>query len=79
MPNGDLLEVFDESFHDEGLFAAPVPGFFVENVTEARIEMEARGAVFLGPSHKGNQYTWAYFRAPDGNVYEIAARLDRDG
>ena len=46
----------------------------LEEVLEAtRERLEARGAEFIGPTHRWEPTgeAWAHFRAPDGNVYEL--------
>jgi predicted enzyme related to lactoylglutathione lyase len=52
LPDGDFVELFDENLAERGLFATPVVGFLVEDVAEARREMEARGACFIGPVYR---------------------------
>ena len=71
LPNGDLFELFTQG--DKPSFAgAPVVGFQVEDIDEARREIEAAGARIVGgygPNADG--YRSVHFRAPDGNVYEL--------
>ena len=58
---------------------APVVGFEVENVREAREEMKAKGEEFLGPVHDGDPgAAWSRFRGPDGKVYEITQIPERE-
>jgi len=49
---------------------------FVDDVRDAREVLEARGVEFVGPVHEWEPTgeAWSHFRAPDGNVYEIAHR-----
>ncbi len=73
LPNGDTVEVFgpDDKEH-EHFDAGPVAGFLVDDVAEARADLEAAGVEFIGPAHvAGDGGSWAHFRGPDGNVYEI--------
>ena len=71
MPNGDRVEVFAPDYPDHAHFTTgPVGGFEVEDIENARLEMEEKGIEFLGPT-AGNKSRWAHFRAPDGNVYEL--------
>ena len=47
-------------------------GFLVDDVREARADLEAAGISFLGPVHESDDgAAWSHFRGPDGNVYEI--------
>jgi hypothetical protein len=76
LPNGDRIEIFRPG-GGAPPFDAPVAGFLVEDVDEARAELEAAGIAFIGPvarTEDGN--AWSHFRAPDGNVYEITSRPD---
>jgi catechol 2,3-dioxygenase-like lactoylglutathione lyase family enzyme len=74
LPDGGLVEIFSED-EPEHLFmtTGPVAGFRVDDVTKARAELEEQGIEFFGPTVRveaqGRGY--AFFRAPDGNVYEI--------
>jgi catechol 2,3-dioxygenase-like lactoylglutathione lyase family enzyme len=73
LASGDRLEVFGAAEDDDHAFmTAPVVGFLVDSVDDARAELETRGISFIGPVHRapdGN--AWAHFRAPDGHVYEV--------
>lgn len=74
LPDGGLVEVFSEDEPEHRFFATgPVVGFRVDDVTKARAELEDAGIEFLGPTvHvEGQGRGYAFFRAPDGNVYEI--------
>ena len=73
LPSGEAVEVFGPELAGTEQFATgPVVGFEVEDVREAREEMEAKGVRFLGPVHDRDPGTaWSHFRGPDGNVYEI--------
>ena len=71
--SGEAVEVFGpELVGAEQFVTGPVVGFEVEDVREAREEMEAKGVTFLGPVHDGGPgAAWSHFRGPDGKVYEI--------
>jgi catechol 2,3-dioxygenase-like lactoylglutathione lyase family enzyme len=76
-PNGDLVEVFGSEHDREHLFfsTGPVAGFHVDDVDEAKTEMERAGVEFIGKRGSSDDgYAWWHFRAPDGNVYEIVSR-----
>ena len=48
--------------------------FEVEDVADARREMEAKHIRFIGPVHDGASSAWSHFYGPDGHVYELTAR-----
>jgi catechol 2,3-dioxygenase-like lactoylglutathione lyase family enzyme len=55
--------------------AGPVPLFEVDDVHRARGELEASGAEVIGATERDTNWEWIHFRAPDGNLYELASRL----
>jgi catechol 2,3-dioxygenase-like lactoylglutathione lyase family enzyme len=71
----DFVEVFgvddrDWSFYTTG----PVVGLLVDDITQARAELDAAGIELIGEiqwlaSMEG--YGWFHFRGPDGNVYAM--------
>ena len=73
LPNGDSVEVFGPGDREHEHFATgPVVGFLVDDVREARADLEATGITFVGPVHEAEDGgTWSHFEGPDGNVYEI--------
>jgi catechol 2,3-dioxygenase-like lactoylglutathione lyase family enzyme len=74
LSNGDRIELFSEDYAGQEHFdTGPVVGFLVEDIVDARAELEKLGIEFIGPIH-GNRRKWSHFRGPDGNVYEITAR-----
>ena len=74
LPNGDRLEVFGEGGDSPPYPDAPVAGFLVDDVAEARAELESRGIDFIGPVHTADDgNSWSHFRAPDGHVYELTS------
>ena len=54
----------------------PVPLFEVRDVHAARAELEAAGIEIIGPLGRDSSWEWVHFRAPDGNLYELASRLN---
>jgi hypothetical protein len=72
MPNGVVLEVVEPGETAGELYNGLVVSMTVDDVAEARRELEGQKIVFLTPifdTRKG--WGWTYFRAPDGNVYQI--------
>jgi len=72
--DGDTIELFGPSDVEHRHFTTgPVAGFRVADVEAARRTLEQSGIEFFGEV-KGNRdgYQWSHFRAPDGNVYELA-------
>ncbi len=56
--------------------AGPVPLFEVDNVHSARSELMDAGIEIIGPLGRDSNWEWIHFRAPDGNLYELASRLN---
>lgn len=82
LPNGDAFEVFKPSDEEHSHFTHPVTAFLVENVDEARAEMESQGVKFVGDIHRGIPgenwgEAWTHFYAPDGNLYCLLSRPER--
>ena len=71
--NGDRLELFGpDSREHEQLDTGPVAGFWVDDVEVAREEMIQQGVCDLTDLTTGRDgHRWFYFRAPDGNFYEM--------
>lgn len=75
LPKGDTVEVFGPGDGDQEHFTTgPVVGFPVDDVTEARKDLEGAGITFISPVHEaGDGLSWSHFTGPDGNVYELKA------
>lgn len=58
-----------------GHAAGPVPLFEVDDVPNARRELEEAGIEVIGATGRDSGWEWIHFRAPDGNLYELASRL----
>lgn len=80
LPNGDAVEVFGPSDRTHQHFeTGPVVGFLVDDVEQARSELEAAGVSFIGPVHTADDGgSWSHFRGPDGNVYELTGEKEED-
>jgi hypothetical protein len=72
MPNGVMLEIVEPGETVRQLYRAPIVSITVDDVAQARRELEGRKIEFLTPIFDTKQgFGWTYFRAPDGNVYQI--------
>ena len=71
--NGDEVEIFGpNSKHNTHLSSAPVVGFLVGDMDEARNRVRKAGLELIGGVKKGEKgYAWQHFRGPDGNIYEL--------
>ena len=71
LDDGSLFEIFAPQApaggHPE---TGVVAGFHVTDVEGARAELE-RAGVEVSELHTSGPGAWAYFRAPDGNLYEL--------
>lgn len=71
LPSGQLFEVFSSQSRYYPLHACPVLAFQVEDVRAARKELESRGVEFVTDVDGDESEAWAYFRGPDGYLYEL--------
>lgn len=72
-PNGDRIEFFGPGFieHDH-LDTGPVAGFLVDDAQLAHDRLVADGTADVTEvSSSADGHRWFYFRAPDGNYYEL--------
>ncbi len=78
LPDGSALEVFKPTDNDHSFFDHPVAGLIVDDVREARAELEAKGVEFIGEVHDGVEDSWgtawSHLRAPDGHIYVLISR-----
>jgi catechol 2,3-dioxygenase-like lactoylglutathione lyase family enzyme len=70
-PSGQLFEVFGSESRYYPLHACPVLAFQVDNVRAAKKELESRGVEFVTDVDGDESEAWAYFRGPDGYLYEL--------
>jgi predicted enzyme related to lactoylglutathione lyase len=59
--------------------AGPVALFEVDDLDEARRELVAAGADVIGANERDSDWEWLHFRAPDGNLFALAARRQTGG
>jgi catechol 2,3-dioxygenase-like lactoylglutathione lyase family enzyme len=75
---GDEVQVMAPGHPDYEFFGehakGPVPLFEVDDVHEARRELEAAGIELIGTTERDSSWEWIHVRAPDGNLYELASR-----
>jgi catechol 2,3-dioxygenase-like lactoylglutathione lyase family enzyme len=71
MGPGDPYFAFFEQ-HASG----PVPLFEVDDLAAARRDVEAAGIEIVGQPGHDREWEWLHLRAPDGHLYELAARRD---
>jgi catechol 2,3-dioxygenase-like lactoylglutathione lyase family enzyme len=78
LPNDDRVQVFGPGDRYYEFYAAhavgPVVLFEVDNVEEAKAELEAAGIELVGPMDSDSAWSWVHARAPDGNLYAFASR-----
>jgi catechol 2,3-dioxygenase-like lactoylglutathione lyase family enzyme len=72
MPNGVVLEIVEPKQAVAHLYQAPIVSITVDDVAQARRELESRQIEFATPIFDTKQgWGWTYFRAPDGTVYQL--------
>jgi catechol 2,3-dioxygenase-like lactoylglutathione lyase family enzyme len=71
--NGDRLELFGpDSVEHDHLDTGPVAGLWVDDASLARNELIEAGVETVTDLETGEDgHRWFYFRAPDGNFYEM--------
>lgn len=71
--NGDRMEFFGpDSVEHDHLDTGPVAGLWVDDAEEARDELLAAGVTEVTELERGRDgHRWFYFKAPDGNFYEM--------
>jgi catechol 2,3-dioxygenase-like lactoylglutathione lyase family enzyme len=83
LPSGDRVQVFapgDPYFDFFGTHASgPVALFEVDAIRAAHAELVAAGVEIIGAIEQDSNWEWLHFRAPDGNLYELASRRSSAG
>ncbi len=75
LPSGQLFEVFGPGSDYYKLMKTPTIAFDVEDVEQARAELEEKGVEFVTEIERGlENVAWCYFSGPDGFLYEIWQR-----
>ena len=78
LPNGVVLEIVEPKETVTQLYRAPVVSITVEDVVQARHELEQRQVKFVAPVFDTREgWGWTYFEAPDGMVYQLQGPLPR--
>ncbi len=72
LPTGGVLEIVEPTADVQQLYTAPIVSFTVDDLRQARRELEAQEVVFVAPIFSTKEgWGWTYFRAPDGNIYQL--------
>ena len=78
LPNGVVLEIVEPKETVAQLYCAPILSITVDNVTQARHELEERQIKFVAPVFDTQEgWGWTYFQAPDGAVYQLQGPLQK--
>ena len=72
LPGGDQFEVFGPQHPGGGHPDGIAGGFLVDDADAAVAELRAAGAEVTQVEGSGD-FRWAYFRAPDDNLYEVTS------
>jgi predicted enzyme related to lactoylglutathione lyase len=75
-PGGRTFEVLRRSSDPEYDRPRFQVGFAVEDIGAARDELIRRGVEPVSDIVRADESSWAYFRDPKGNVFEITQRSD---
>jgi len=72
LPSGQLFEVFGPGNRYQKLMNSPTIAFDVDDIVEARAELEARGVRFVPEIERGSHGdAWTFFEGPDGYLYQL--------
>lgn len=71
LANGDLIEVFGPRNTDEKHRRNVVIALSVENLDQARTELEKAGVESLTEISTWENQAWFYFEGPDGLLFEV--------
>jgi catechol 2,3-dioxygenase-like lactoylglutathione lyase family enzyme len=75
---GDAFQVMGPGHPYADLFGlhatGPVPLLEVDDLAEARSDLEEAGIEIVGPPGLDEHWEWFNLRAPDGNLYEVGSR-----
>jgi hypothetical protein len=78
LPSGDRVQVFAPGDPHFDFFrretSGPVALFEVDDVHAARATLSAAGVEIVGTLERDSNWEWLHFRAPDGNLYALAAK-----
>jgi catechol 2,3-dioxygenase-like lactoylglutathione lyase family enzyme len=83
LPSGDRVQVFAPGHPYFDLFrreaSGPVALFEVDDIRAAHAALSGAGVEIVGALERDRSWEWLHFRAPDGNLYELASRrVDAD-
>ena len=73
LSDSQIFEIVDGPPDIRKLYNAPIIAFRVDDLSEARREMESKGVELLGPVLQPREgWGWMHFRSPDGYVYQLS-------
>jgi catechol 2,3-dioxygenase-like lactoylglutathione lyase family enzyme len=72
LPDGSSFEVFDPLHAAGGHPDGVAGGFLVDDAEATAAELRAAD-VEVSELGSAGEFRWAYFRAPDGNLYEVTS------
>ncbi len=72
--NGQVFEVFGPKHPEHKNITMSAIAFDVDDIHQARAELEAKGVHFTTETFTGGDVAWAYFAGPDGLAYLIWQR-----
>ncbi len=75
MPNDVSYELLEPKPETRGKYVGPIVSFTVADLESALRELDERGVEWLTDVIDDNEtWRWIYFRAPDGNAYQLQER-----
>lgn len=74
LDSGEWVEIFGPSDPHFAEFGdGLVVEFLVDDLDDARSELEGKGVEFLTENHGWGEYAWVRFRGPDGKIYGLTS------
>jgi len=59
---------------------SPISAFDVDDIDEARAELEAKGVKFVSEIGRGSRgIAWTFFEGPDGYLYQLLQHAKQEG
>jgi catechol 2,3-dioxygenase-like lactoylglutathione lyase family enzyme len=75
LPTGQLFEIFGPGNRYQTLMNSPAIAFDVDDIDDARAELEGQGVRFISEIERSSQgAAWTLFEGPDGYIYQLFQR-----
>lgn len=76
LPSGQFFELMGLGSPWHKYLSRTVIAFEVDDVPSVRKELEEKGVEFVSENFQDGGFIWAFFRGPDGYLYELMSKPD---